>query len=426
MKKIAIINGTIVDPIHQKETATNIYISDGKIIAIANSTPDNFKAEEIIDAKDKIVCPGFVDLHANILSDSSNEKFISNLEVAASAGFTHVAGSAFTETHCLEASEIKYLSELSQTSKKTKIFFIGALTQNLEGNRLNELMLLKEAGCIGFTNGYYPLKNTLIKKRCYDYAAMLGLKIYTLLEDPYLSKSGFVNEGEVSAHLGFEGLPSLSETLSLSQELLLIEETGLSLHLCRLSAGKTTHLLKSIDKKKINVSSDVAIHQLFLTEDDVELDNGYTHVRPPFRTKDDRKLLREALKADLIDAITSDHNFVPIQFKEIPFQESKTGIASWPLLLPLLLRLAKEENISLSKAISFVTSRPANILGIDAGHLKKDSSANIVIFDQDEAWKLSEDELTKFGTNNPFRKSEFKGRVKYTIVDGKVIYRDSN
>ncbi|MBA2655241.1 MAG: amidohydrolase family protein [Gammaproteobacteria bacterium] len=421
--KIAILNARVIDPKNQVDENTNVYIQDGRIIARAANL-DGFKPDHVIDAKNYIVCPGLVDLNANVTKGARWENtFTQNLRLALEAGITHFATNAFIKERSFSPQEIKYLNQLSG-SKLAKPYFIGSLTQDQQGQRLSELSLLKDAGCIGFTPGTLNSSNTLVSRRCYDYAAMLDLKIFITPNDYYLSQQGFMHEGAVSARIGVAGIPVLAETIALAKELLLIEATEIKAHFGRISAAKSVELLIAANKK-LPITSDVAIHQLYLTENEVRLENGLCHVQPPFRSTSDLNSLRKAIKEGHIEAITSDQINLSKQVKQVPFQDSEPGIASWPLLLPLALRLAREESISLLNVIEFITSAPAAILGIDAGHLTVDTSANITIFDPNQTWVLSEQELQRYGTNNPFAAGELQGKIKYTIVDGRIVYQAS-
>jgi dihydroorotase len=420
--KVAILGGRVIDPSNQFDGMANLFIADGVIVQRSTAPWLDFKPDLTIKAEGLIICPGLVDIKANILSFADNSRaFFENLKNALAAGITHLATPAFSD-RCLHATEIKYLTRASD--QHAKVYFIGALTQNLQGKCLNELVLLKEAGCIGFTNGYYPVQNTLIKKRCYNYASMLGLKIFMVLNDSYLTDNGCMHQGIISTQLGLPGIPVLSEAIALAKELLLIEETGIAAHFYHLSAKKTVDMLEKAGKSS-TISSDVAIHQLFLTEKDVSISDGFCHVRPPFRTEYDKESMRGALKKGNINAISTDHIRVSQEKKEVPFQDSAPGIASWPLLLPLTLKFAAEDQIPLIQALGFITTQPALALGIDAGHLCQGKLANILLFDPAQKWSLSEEDLGKFGSNNPFKNWPLQGRVKYTFVDGQLAYKDS-
>lgn len=412
MTKIAVVGGRIIDPANQIDERTQLAIADGKIIARSTHLTD-FSPDITLDASNCIVCPGLVDVKANLcLSNHDVNKFDQQLQDAAKAGFTDISAYAFDDNRCLEIPEIKYYSQ--ERVHSARVHFLGSLTHKLEGARLTELKLLKVAGCVGFTNGNRAIINTLVKQRCYDYAAMLGVKIFIEAEDPFLNQFGLMHEGEVSVRLGIPGIPRLAETIALTQELQLIEATKIAAHIYHLSTAQSIDILSKAKQGGINVSADVAIDQLFLTEQDINLDNGFAHVRPPLRTDQDKIALREGLKKGVITAISSNHTNIYSLSKNVPFQDSQPGISSWSVFLPLILRLTSETNLSLPTVLSFVTNKAADILGIDAGHLSIGSKANVLVFNPEEHWSLHEE-------NSPFKNWALKGKVKSVLVNGLVI-----
>jgi dihydroorotase len=422
MKKIAILGGRIVDPANQIDQIGHLTIAEGKVIGIQEKLID-FTPDLTIDATNLIVCPGLVDLNADLLMTqmSSSERFWEQRQQAFQAGITHIATSAFIDDRSLQIPEIEYYAKAPTDKNMADISLIGPLTENLEGTRLSELQLLTNAGCIGFSNGKLSIINTLVKRRCYDYAAMLGAKIYINPEDAFLAAQGMMHEGEVSLRLGISGIPTLAETIALTQELLLTEETQVSAHFRHLTSAKSVELLARAQQNGLKITSDVAIHHLYLTDIDVELDSGLANVRPPLRSSEDLRALRDGVKNGIIHAITSDHIYRSAVKKDLPFQDAQPGIASWPVLLPLVIRLSEETDIPLSTALACVTHNPATILGIDAGHLSEGAKANVLIFDPKEEWTLQQEELNTFGHNNPFKNWLLKGRVKYVLNQGLVL-----
>jgi dihydroorotase len=419
MTKIALVNGRIIDPARGLDEVTNLYLAQGKIQAIAPDMPD-FKADIVVDARRMIVAPGIVDLNANLLrSQSGLSSFARYAELAPKCGITSFATLAATKDRCLEPTEITALSK--HVNASAKAYFIGPLTQNLQGKQLAELMLLRQSGCVAFSNGLAPILNSLIKHRCYDYAAMLALKLIVIPRDPFLSDYGCMHQGQVSTRLGLPAIPTLAETLALGQELLQIETSGVVAHIGRLSSVDSVLKLHVEQEKGLLVTADAAIHQFYLTDVDVQLENGFCHVQPPLRSAADKTGLRDGIKKGVISVITSDHVMLSSEVKALPFQDTEPGIASWPVLLPLTLRLAKEETIPLMTALATITSNPAKILGIDAGHLTIGAPADVMVFDPEEHWSLDAAELAAFGCNTPFANWQLQGRVKYTVVAGQVV-----
>ncbi len=413
--KIAILGARVINPETKFDQIANIYIADGKIVAIQPKPLADFIPDKIIDAGGLAACPGIVDLYAD-LSSLNLEQLSAQLKAAPSVGITHVA----TLTSQLSLSEIRYLSQ--KLPGYTRAYLIATLTQKQEGQLLNELALHQQAGCIGFSNGYSSFENTLIKKHCYDYLSMFGAKLYLCPQDPALSKNGCMHQGEVSFKLGLPGIPTLAETFALATELVLLEEVGIDAHFHAISSEKSIKLLEKNINFPLPISCDVAISHLFFTEQQVELTNGMYHVIPPLRTEDDKIYLRDALKSNMINAISSNHLMVSRDKKMHPFQDSAPGMSSWPLLLPLTLKLAEEENLSWIEALSYITCRPAKILGISAGSLKINELADFIIFDPAKNWILTKDICKKFGDNTPFLDKPLKGQVRYAFLGGEFAY----
>lgn len=417
-QKILIRNGRVIDPLNKIDGYYDVYIAEGKIQAIVEPLAD-FEPDVILDARSQIVCPGFVDLGANILeSVQGYDQFQAYLRQALFSGITSLVTRASTPMRCLETSEILYFRSLSGASNQSaKIYFIGPLTKHYKGDRLAELVLLHEAGCIGFTNGISSVESPLVKRRCYDYAASFQFKIFIYPQENSLTPKGGMHEGEISACFGLPVIPALAETFSLSQELALIEATNIDAHFFSLSSSQSMPLLREARRKGLSVSAGVSIAHLFLTEKDISLDSGFGNVLPPLRRMQDRLSLREGIKEDLLLSIGSDHTVLPKQVKAVPFQDSEPGLASWPFFLPLALRLADEEDLALSKILAAITYKPAGILGIDAGHLTPGHSADLIIFDLNAVKEISQKPLKDIC----LPKEESQGYVEYVLVDGEII-----
>jgi dihydroorotase len=425
MKRMAIIGGHIIDPATNTDAIENLYITDGRIIA-QGIAPEGFQAEQTIDAHNLIVCPGLVDLQANIFSlGDDTTKLQNQLNTATQAGVTTLCCAPSRGGRSLTPIESEWFAKTVHALGKVRICQLGALTQGLAGQQLAELAALKEVGCIGVTNGRAPIQNIQIKRRCYEYAATVGMKVFIYPEDPGLAQNGCAHEGVISTRLGLTGIPALAETIALAQELLLINEVGIDAHFCRLSTEQSIFLLQLAKEQRLAVTADVAIQQLYLTENDISDFNSICHVRPPLRTETDRKGLQFALLHDVITAICSDHTPVSKLAKTVPFPETEPGMASLPALLPLTLRLVGELNIPLSQGLAWITHKPAEILGISPGKLSVGSQADICIFNAKNEWSLQDNNTNcQNNWNSPFLNWRFRGgQVHYTIMNGEVVYQ---
>ncbi|MBI3575919.1 MAG: dihydroorotase, partial [Gammaproteobacteria bacterium] len=302
---------------------------------------------------------------------------------------------------------------------------LGALTRGLEGKLLADMEALDEAGCVGFTNAFTPVLDTQVLRRALEYAATLDLTVFLHAEDPWLKGAGCVHEGEVSTRLGLPGIPEAAETVAVARDLALIEQTGCRAHFCGLSSARAVAMVAEAQRRGLPVTADATAHHLHLTEHDIGDFDTQCHVRPPLRGKRDREALRRALKSGVLGAICSDHQPHEPDAKLAPFAQSEPGISALETLLPLTLKLVDENALELPEAIALLTSKPAQILGIEAGQLGVGATADVCVFDLKSAWMLTEDQIRSRGHNTPFLGYEFRGRVTHTLVGGKVVFKSA-
>ncbi len=410
---LEIQNGRVIDATNNLDFVGDIYIQDGKIVAF-NDAPLNFQADETIDATGQIVCAGFVDLSVR-LQNVAKESV-----VAASAGVTSFCVQPDIKPIIDTPEVVKHLKD---SAKSAQAHFIGALTQKLEGNELSSMLSLKQAGCIAVSNGNFPVKNLLILRRAMEYAASHDLLFVYRPNEFSLSNGGCAHEGEMATRYGLPSIPEAAETIALEQCLELVELTGCRVHFGQLSSKRAVIKLQQAKKYGLNVTADVSIHQLHLTENDViPFDSNY-HVVPPFRSREDCEFLRAGLLNGTIDAICSDHQPHLLDSKLAAFPETKAGISSLETLLPLLLKLVSENVIDLAQGLALLNAKPAKIVDLKAGSIAIDSPADICIFDPNLEWEVNSSTWKSEGINTPFWEQMLKGRVTHTIQAGKVIFK---
>jgi len=415
-------NGRVIDPANSIDAVLDVYIKDGKIAALGEQ-PASFSAQQQIDASGQIVCPGIVDLCARLREPGYEYKgnIATETRAAAKAGVTTLCCPPDSNPVIDTPGMIEHIQERAQEVGMTKVRVLGALTQGLAGKQLSEMYALKKAGCVGVSNAYHGV-NQHVMRRAMEYALSADLTVFINAEDPLLSAGGCAHEGQVSVRLGLPGIPETAETVAVGTDIQLVELTGARVHFCHLSSAKALQMVARAQHDGLPVSADVSVYHLFLTEMDIGYFDSNCRVKPPLRTQRDMEALRDALNKDSISAICSDHQPHDIDAKLAPFPSSEPGISSIETLLPLTLRLVESGLISLSTAIACITSKPANILGIDAGRLSVGNAADICIFNPGYEWSFTRDQMVSFGKNSPFIGWEFKGCVTHTILDGKQVY----
>ncbi|MBI3900392.1 MAG: dihydroorotase [Gammaproteobacteria bacterium] len=421
---LLIKGGHLVDPANRINGARDLYIdTDGFIVGVGRA-PTGFKPKRTLDASGKVVCPGLIDLRARLREPGLEYKATleSELKAAVAAGITTLCCPPDTDPVIDTPAMTQMIQSRAWRFGMSFVHPLGALTKDLKGELLADMEALDEAGCVAFTNALAPITDTLVMRRAMEYAASFDLLVLLHSEDPWLRGVGCVHEGEVGMRLGLPGIPEAAETVAVARDLALIDQTRVRAHFCGLSSARAVQMVAEAQRRGLPVSADVTAHQLHLTEHDIGYFNTQCHVQPPLRSKRDREALRRALKNGVIGAICSDHQPHQPDAKLAPFSDSEPGISALETLLPLTLRLVHEKVLTLPEAIALVTSRPADILGLESGRLNVGATADICIFDLKQRWTLTEDQIVSRGHNTPFLGQEFEGRVGYTLVGGHIVY----
>jgi dihydroorotase len=255
-----------------------------------------------------------------------------------------------------------------------------------------------------------------------QYAATFGYRVWLRAQDSFLAKNGVAHDGEVASRLGLPPIPVVAETIALATALQLARETGVTLHICRISSAAGVEMLRSAKREGLPVTCDVSMNHVHLTEMDIGYFDSNCHLVPPLRSGRDRDALHAGLLDGTIDAICSNHSPVDDDAKQLPFAEAEAGATGLELLLPLVLKWAKAQRVPLLDALARITISPAQLLGQKMGHLSVGAHADICIFDPEASWIVEPAALKSQGKNTPFNGYEMQGRVRYTLLDGQIVY----
>lgn len=423
--KIHIKNGQVIDPKNNINAKLDVFIAAGKILSVG-AMPEGFVATKTIDASNLTVCPGLVDLSARLREpgDEYKARLASELQAAVAGGVTSLACPPDTDPVLDEPGLVEMLKHRAKQQGLAHVYPLGAITKQLKGVALSEMNELHTAGCVGFSQANIAVTDTQVLWRAMEYAATFGFTLFLHAEEPFLAAKGVAHDGEVATRMGLKGIPSAAEALALASILRIAQETGASVHISRLSTAEGVAMVRTAKAQGLKVSCDVSANHLLLTEHDIAYFDANCHLKPPLRTQRDKAELSAGLKDGTIDAICSDHTPVDDDAKLAPFAEAEIGATGLELLLPLTLKWAAQEKVSLSHAIERITLASANILGVAAGDLSPNSNADLCIFDANEYWKVSPKTLKSQGKNTPFTGLELAGKVKYTLVNGQVVYHD--
>lgn len=420
---IQIRGGRLIDPLNRIDARQDVFIADKRIAAIGQA-PQGFVAEHVIDASGLIVIPGLVDVAARLREPGYEYKATleSEMDAAMAGGVTSLSCPPDTDPPLDEPGLVEMLKHRARLLNQARVFPVGALTYGLKGVELTEMMELSEAGCKAFGHADAPLTDTRVLLRAMQYAATFGYRVWLRPQDSFLAKDGVAHDGEVATRLGLPPIPVVAETIALSTMLQLARETGVKLHICRISSAAGVELTRAAKREGLPITCDVSMNHLHLTETDIGYFDSNCHLIPPLRNQRDREALRAGLLDGTIDAICSNHSPVDDDAKQLPFAEAEAGATGMELLLPLMLKWAAQEKVPLLDALARVTINPAQLLGVKMGHLSVGAHADVCVFDPDAEWRVEPSALKSQGKNTPFNGYTMQGRVHHTIVEGRVAY----
>ncbi len=424
MTTLFIMNGRVIDPSTKVDGKLSVLVRDGKIVEVGQSkkAPDG---AEVIDAKGLIVCPGLIDMHVHLREPGFEykEDIESGSKAAVAGGVTSVLCMPNTDPVNDCASVTEYILDRARAVGLANVYPAGAITRGLKGEALADIGDMAKAGALALTDDGRPVMNSGVMRRAMEYAMAFDLPLISHSEDTSLAAGGVMNEGAVSVELGLRGIPSAAEEAMVARDIMLSELTGASLHVAHVSTKGSVHLIRDAKNRGIKVTAEATPHHLTLTEDAVSDYDPNTKVNPPLRTESDRRAVTKALADGTIDAIATDHAPHNIIDKEAGFEEAAFGLVGLETLLPLSLSLVKERKITLKRMIEALTSAPARILGLgDKGTLAKGADADITIFDPDQAWTVQSSRFESKSRNTPFEGLRVNGKVRYTIVGGRIVY----
>jgi dihydroorotase len=329
-------NARLIDPKNSLDAHLDLFIADGLVAGIG-LPPTGFAAERSIDASGLIACPGLVDLSSRLGGIEPE------LNAAVAGGVTSLACPPDSKPPLDEPGLVERLVRRSETLGLARVYPIGALTQQLAGEKLAEMNSLARAGCIAFSQAKRAIVDTQLLLRAMQYAATFGYAVRLRPQDQFLTGDGVAHDGEVASRLGLASIPVSAETVAIATALLLASQTGVRLHLSRLSSAAGIALIRQARRSNVQVTCDVAVHHLHLSEMDIGYFDSNARFDPPLRSASDRDALRTAV-AEGLAAICSDHTPVDADGKQLPFAEALPGASGLELLLPLTLQWARRKN----------------------------------------------------------------------------------
>lgn len=423
---ILIRNGRVIDPASDLDQVGDVAIADGKILAVGTA-PTDFTPTQTIDASGCWVLPGLVDLAVRLREPGHEHAGMlhSEMQAAVAGGVTSLVCPPDTDPVLDEQGLVEMLKFRAEKQHKARLFPMGALTQGLQGDTLTEMAELTESGCVAFGQADVPMANTQALARALAYATTFGFSVWLRPLDKDLGK-GVAASGPSATRMGLAGVPVAAETIALHTIFELIRGTQTRVHLCRLSSAAGVALLRQAKAQGLNVTADVSIHSLLLTDADIGYFDSSARLIPPLRQQADRDALAAALADGTIDALVSDHTPVEEDAKVKPFAEAEPGASAVELLLSAAILWSQRDGVPLLRALQTVTSAPIDVLGsaVDAflGRLEVGGPADVCIVDPQALWTVQPSALLSQAKSTPFNGMQLPGQVRTTLVDGAVVF----
>ena len=420
---ILLKNGTVVDPVSRTVKEADVLVEKGKIVKIASDIKED--ADQVIDAKNQYVMPGFIDLHVHLRDPGQEykEDIQTGAEAAARGGVTTLLAMPNTKPVVDNPDVVDYIMNKANVLSDVNILQAGCITKGMHGEELADIEEMAAHGIAAISEDGKSVMNAQIYKEGMEKAAALGIPVMAHCEDINLVHGGVMNADACAKKLGLPGITNSVENTIIARDMMLAEDTGAHLHLCHCSTKESVAMMEIAKKRGISVSAEVCPHHFILTSDDiVEGDTNYK-MNPPLRTREDVEALKEGLKSGIMDVISTDHAPHSAEKKHNSFVKAPFGIVGLETSASLTYtELVKTGYLTILGMAEKMSYNPAKILGSDRGVLQEGRPADLVVFDPNEEYVIDPSKFRSKGHNTPFRGRKVCGKVRITIVNGEVVY----
>jgi dihydroorotase len=418
--------GRVIDPAHGVDARLDLLIEEGSVRQLASGI--KARSVSVVDVSERVVCPGFIDLHTHLREPGREDKetIASGTRAAAAGGFAAVCAMPNTEPVNDQAGVTRLILDKARAEGLVRVYPIGAITKGSRGEELAEFGDLRLAGCVAVSDDGRPVASARVMRRALEYAKAFGLTVIDHCEEPTLSQGAAMNEGPVSTLLGLRGAPPAAETIVVERDVRLAELTGGKLHIAHISTAGAVDAVRRAKARGLRVTAEATPHHLLLVDQLVK-DSGYdthTKMNPPLRGDDDRRAVVDGLRDGTIDCIATDHAPHTVDDKKVEYDHAAFGIVGLETAVPLCLdRLVAAGAIDLGRLVALLSTGPARVLGLPGGHLGPGAPADVTVLDLGRRRKVDPERFASKGRNTPFGGWTLTGWPVMTIVGGQVAWR---
>lgn len=424
MSVIHIKNGRVIDPASKRDAKGDVFIADGKFVK--SLTPAQKKSAQVIDAKGLVVCPGLVDIHVHFREPGQTHKetILTGSQAAAAGGFTTVVCMPNTSPVVDNTGTVELIKSRAAAAP-VHVYATGCITVGMKGQSLAPHGSLQKAGVVALTDDGLCVQSNELMHRAVEYAKMFGLTILDHCQDESMTQKAVMNEGVMSTRLGLKGWPHAAEDIIVARNIILSRYTGAHIHMQHISSAHSVELMRQARKDGVNVTAEATPHHIALTEDALGTYDTNFKMNPPLRTEADRRAIIAGLRDGTLACIGTDHAPHAPEEKDKEFDYAPNGIIGLETALPVCLDiLVRKEKFKLPAVLDLMTRKAAEILKLPAGTMTPGAAADVCIFDPDETWLYNTYGAFSKSINSPWDKQNLTGRVKTTIVSGKVVYQN--
>jgi len=430
MTRTLITNGTVIDPANGIDERGSLLIEDDRVVEFLAGGHSSEIDAQVLDAEGLLVTPGFVDSHVGVGEPGfeEDETIASAALAAVAGGITSIATMPSTHPVVDNRGAAEFVKHQAGQVAGCRVYPMGAVTQGAEGKELAEIGQLAETGAVAFTDAKSPIANAEVMRRALEYTGMFDRAILHNALVPELSETGVMHEGFQSTRLGLRGIPAAAQDIMTARDIALAELTGGRVHIMCMTTTASVDLLRNARQNDIRVSGDVTPHHLLLNDTVMETFDTRYKVLPPLRSPDHIDSLISGLKDGTITCISSDHQPLAIEKKQIELDIAPAGICGLETLLCCSVKaLIEPEHLTWSQLIRCLTVGPANLLGLDAGNLSPGQQADVTLIDPSRKITINAQDFRSRSRNTPFDGNTYKAAVVKTLVGGSIVYdRDAS
>ncbi len=418
-------NARVIDPSQNLNRICAVLCKDGVIAQIGENIPRGNAVE--IDASGLTLAPGLIDLHTHLRDPGFTDKedIETGCAAASAGGVTTLCAMPNTKPACDTPETVQYILEKAKTAA-ARVLPVAAITKGLLGAELTDMSALKSAGACAFSDDGVPVHTAAQMKQTLELSARLNVPIFAHTEDRSLSEGGIVNACAISAELGVKGIPNAAEDVGTAREIALLMSApqNARLHICHVSTAGSVALIRDAKARGLHITAETCPHYFIFTDGKIKTKDADYRMNPPLRSETDRQAVLQGVLDGTLDVIATDHAPHTVAEKADFYKAPNGVIGMETSFAASYTALVQSGLLSVSELICKMSSRPAQILGIDGGTLRVGARADLILIDENEVWTVDTEKLHGKSKNCVFKKCKLQSKVKLTVSAGEIVFDD--